>query len=176
MVLHSNFSQFLLFSESPMMLPNFLNHCIILQVPFLQVDNQKRFREYSYPLVYFAAFYQNWSVSQDLGRFFESSIKSIPFCSIRIWSRNKLIVRDSWSRCIEYSTFVLNFLLRSSVFSILQFLGNFLRCILVNTVLHLQFTTQVYYPRWAWSAHWLASSNCRLWDWSSRRDSINEYS
>ena len=27
--------------------------------------------------------------------------------------------------------------------------------------------------RWAWSAHWLASNTCRLWDSSSRRDSIN---
>ena len=40
-----------------MMLPNFLNHCMILQVLFSQVDNQKRFRENSYPLVYFAAFW-----------------------------------------------------------------------------------------------------------------------
>ena len=56
MVLHSHFSQFLLFSESPMMLPNFLNHCTIIQVLFGQVDNQKRFLENSYPFVYFAAF------------------------------------------------------------------------------------------------------------------------
>ena len=57
MVLQSNFSQFRLFSESPVMLPNFLNHCMILQALVGQVDNQKRFREYSYPLVYFAAFW-----------------------------------------------------------------------------------------------------------------------
>ena len=30
--------------------------------------------------------------------------------------------------------------------------------------------------RWAWSAHWLAFNNCRLWDSSSRRDSNNAYS
>ena len=56
MVLHSHFSQFLLFSESPMMLPNFLNHCMSLQALVGQVDSQKRFREHSCPLVYFAAF------------------------------------------------------------------------------------------------------------------------
>ena len=37
------------------MLPNFLNHCMILQALVGQVDNQKRFWEYSYPIVYFAA-------------------------------------------------------------------------------------------------------------------------
>ena len=40
-----------------MMLPNFLNHCMILRALVGQVDNQKRFQEYSYPLVYFAAFW-----------------------------------------------------------------------------------------------------------------------
>ena len=40
MVLHYHFSQFLLLSESPMMLPNFLNRCIILQALVGQVDNQ----------------------------------------------------------------------------------------------------------------------------------------
>ena len=65
-----------------------LNHYVILQALVGQVDNQKRFREYSYPLVYFAALWtrgyafwnsreqeldvkrghcQNCSVSQDLG-------------------------------------------------------------------------------------------------------------
>ena len=38
------------------MLPNFLNHCAIPQALVGQVDNQKLFQEYSYPLVYFAAF------------------------------------------------------------------------------------------------------------------------
>ena len=55
-VLHSHFSQFLLFSESPMMLPSVLSHCVIHQALVGQVDNQKRFREYSYPLVKIAAF------------------------------------------------------------------------------------------------------------------------
>ena len=56
MVLHAHFSQILLFSDSPMVLSNFLSHCIVLQVLFGEVDNQKRFQECSYPLVYFAAF------------------------------------------------------------------------------------------------------------------------
>ena len=47
-------SQFLLFSEFPMMLPNILNHCMILQAVVGQVGNQ-RFQGYSYLLVYFAA-------------------------------------------------------------------------------------------------------------------------
>ena len=57
MFFHSRFSQFLLFSESPMMLSNFMNHYVILQALVGQADNQKRFREYSYPLMYFAAFW-----------------------------------------------------------------------------------------------------------------------
>ena len=43
MVLHSHFSQFLLFSEYPIMSPNFLNHCIIHQILVEHVDNQKTF-------------------------------------------------------------------------------------------------------------------------------------
>ena len=56
MVVRSHFSQFLLFSEFPMVLPNFVNHCVNPQTLVGQVDNQKRFQEFSYPLVYFAAF------------------------------------------------------------------------------------------------------------------------
>ena len=56
MVLRFHFSQFILFSEFPIVLPDFLNHCVIPQSLVGQVDNQKRFREYSYFLVYFAAF------------------------------------------------------------------------------------------------------------------------
>ena len=55
MALHSHFSLFLLFSESPMMLPNFLNHYVILQVLVGQIDDQKRFREHLYHPVYLAA-------------------------------------------------------------------------------------------------------------------------
>ena len=40
-----------------MMLLNFLNHCVIFQALVRQVDNEKRFRDFSYPLVYFAAFW-----------------------------------------------------------------------------------------------------------------------
>ena len=53
----STFLNSFLFSELPMMLPNFLNHYVIPQALDGQVDNQKRFREYSYPLVCFAAFW-----------------------------------------------------------------------------------------------------------------------
>ena len=52
MVLRFHFSQFLLSSELPMMLPNFLNHCVNHQDLVGQVEHQKRFQEYSYPLVY----------------------------------------------------------------------------------------------------------------------------
>ena len=80
MVLRSHSSQFLLFSEFPMVLPNLLNHCVIPQALVGQVDSQKRFREYSYPLVYFTAFpirgkafwnskWEELDVSQDLERF-----------------------------------------------------------------------------------------------------------
>ena len=55
MIFHFHFSQCLLFYESPMMLPNFLIHYVIPQALVGQLDNQKRFREYSYPLAYFAA-------------------------------------------------------------------------------------------------------------------------
>ena len=40
----------------PMVLPNFLNNCVIHQDLVEHVDNQKRFQEYSDALVYFAAF------------------------------------------------------------------------------------------------------------------------
>ena len=49
-------TQFLLFSETPMVLPNFLNHYVIPQALVGQVDNQKRFQGYLCPLVHFAAF------------------------------------------------------------------------------------------------------------------------
>ena len=39
-----------------MMLPNFLNHCVNPLALVGQVNDQKRFQEYSYSLVYFAAF------------------------------------------------------------------------------------------------------------------------
>ena len=55
MILSSHFSQ-CLFSESSEMSPNFLNHCVIYQNLVEHVDDQKRFQEYSYSLVYFAAF------------------------------------------------------------------------------------------------------------------------
>ena len=42
--------------QFPMVLPNFLNNCTIHQDPVEHVDNQKCFQEYSYSLVYFAAF------------------------------------------------------------------------------------------------------------------------
>ena len=38
MVFRFHFSQFLLFSEFPMVLPNFLNHCMILQALVWQID------------------------------------------------------------------------------------------------------------------------------------------
>ena len=61
--LHSHFSQFLLFSESTMMMPNFLNHCVIRQALVVQVDNQQRFREYPDPFVYLAAFWtRGWAL------------------------------------------------------------------------------------------------------------------
>ena len=44
MVLRSHYSQLLLLSESLMMLPNFLNHCVIHQDLVEHVDNQKRFQ------------------------------------------------------------------------------------------------------------------------------------
>ena len=44
MVVHSLFPQFLLFYESPMMLPNFLNHHVIPQVLVGQIDTQKTFQ------------------------------------------------------------------------------------------------------------------------------------
>ena len=56
MVLHVHFSQFLLSSELPRMFSHFLNFCVVHQDLVGQVDNQKRVQEYSYPLVYFAAF------------------------------------------------------------------------------------------------------------------------
>ena len=56
MVLRSHNSQFLLFSESLMMSPNFWNHCVIHQDLVEHVDIQKRFQEYSYSLLYFAVF------------------------------------------------------------------------------------------------------------------------
>ena len=56
MVLNFHFSQFLLFSDSPMTLPNSLNYCVVRQDHLGQVGNQKHLRKYSYPLVYFAAF------------------------------------------------------------------------------------------------------------------------
>ena len=40
MVLHPHFSQFLLLSASLMVLPNFLNHCMILQALVGEVSNQ----------------------------------------------------------------------------------------------------------------------------------------
>ena len=40
----------------PMVLPNFLNNCLIHQDLVEHVDNQKHFQEYSYSLMYFAAF------------------------------------------------------------------------------------------------------------------------
>ena len=46
MVLRSHYSQFLLFSESPMMSSNFLNRCVIHQHLVEHVDNQKRFQRY----------------------------------------------------------------------------------------------------------------------------------
>ena len=65
-------------------------------------------------------------------KIFESSINSNRSCPFRIWSRSKLTVRDSWWCCKEYSfifCWVTHFLLWTSVLSILQFLGNFLRSI-----------------------------------------------
>ena len=79
-----------------MMLPNVLNHCMIIQELVGQVDTHKRFWEHPYLLVYFAARSRGWafrnsreqevdvkrghcqncSVSQDLGRL--SSIQQIP--------------------------------------------------------------------------------------------------
>ena len=56
MVLPSHYSQFLLFSESPMISPNFLNHRVIHQNLVEHVDDQERFQEYSCSLVCFAAF------------------------------------------------------------------------------------------------------------------------
>ena len=51
------------FSQNPrhhhrflMVLSNFLNHCVVLQDLVEPVDNQKRFQEYSYYHMYFAAF------------------------------------------------------------------------------------------------------------------------
>ena len=146
-----NFSQFLLFYESPTVLPNFLNNCVIPQALIGQVDNQKRFREYSRVLRCILAsrrgllelegiqvWCETWALPKLLGesgswKIFESSINSNRSCNYRSWSRNRLTVRDSWSCCIEYS---LHFcwvapivLLCSNVFSNLQFLGNFLRSI-----------------------------------------------
>ena len=54
-VLRSHLSQFLR-SSVFLMVPNFLNQCVIPQALVGQIDNQKRFREYSHPLVHFAAF------------------------------------------------------------------------------------------------------------------------
>ena len=61
-VLRSHYSQFLLYSESsissaiPDGVAKFLESCVIHQDLVEHVDDQKRFREYSYSLVYFAAF------------------------------------------------------------------------------------------------------------------------
>ena len=41
----------------PIVLPNFLNNCVILQDLVEHVDDQKRFQQKSYSLVYFAAFH-----------------------------------------------------------------------------------------------------------------------
>ena len=43
MVLRSHFSQFLLFSLFPLVLPNFLNHCVIHHELVEHIDNQKTF-------------------------------------------------------------------------------------------------------------------------------------
>ena len=61
MILRSHYSQIpsLLISPRhhqrfPMVLPNFLNHCVIHENLVEHVDDQKRFQGYSYSLVYFA--------------------------------------------------------------------------------------------------------------------------
>ena len=46
-----------------MMLPNFLNHYVILQDLVEQVCRQQRFHNFSYLLVYFAALYIRGSAS-----------------------------------------------------------------------------------------------------------------
>ena len=55
MVLDFHFSQFLLFSESPMILPNSLRYSVIRQDLVEQVGNHERFLEYAHPLAYFGA-------------------------------------------------------------------------------------------------------------------------
>ena len=157
MVLRSHFSQFLLFSEFPMVLPNVLNHCVIPQVLVGQVDHSKRFREYLYPLVYFAAFSirgcGTWAMPKLLGesgswKIFESSINSNRSCNFRTWSRNRLTVRDSWSylhrRFIQLLLSYFIFLFIAAFLQFFIFLATSCVAFLVKTVLHLQFTTQVH--------------------------------
>ena len=181
MDIRSQFSQLLLFSEFPMVLPNFANHFVIHQVLVEHVDNQKRFLDYSYSLLFICSIpssplsfldleviragwgtqvRHNCSVSQD--RRGIDSLFVIP--DHAAWENLPIIV-------------FLCFLLDSSVFSILQFLGNFLHSFLhedglsITNLLH-----KCILSRWAWSVHRLASRNCRLWVSSSRRDSLNAYS
>ena len=103
MILRSNYSLFLFFSQNlrhhqwfPMVLPNFLNNCAILQDLVEHVDNQKRFQQYSSSFVYFAAFQfrgstsvitaqrerinsLSWFLIMLRGKFFQSSFFYIRF-------------------------------------------------------------------------------------------------
>ena len=193
MVLRSHSSQFLLFSEFPMVLPNLLNHCVIPQALVGQVDNQKRFREYSYPLVYFTAFpirgkafwnskWEELDVSQDLERFSSLQILRVVLCNLRTWFRsiNSLYVTPDHAAYIEnssifcwvtWSSSLQQRLFNSSSSRQLLAWHSWWRRLFISNSLH-----KCMLWRWAWSAHWLAFNNCRLWDSCSRCDSIDAYS
>ena len=167
MDLRSHFSQFLLFSESPMMSPNFLNHCVIHQDLVEHVDDQKkivsrnthilscisRHSNFAFRLSWTRGnkerrYCRNCSVSQDHTRFFSLQQCFNRSCKLRTWSLNRLTVRDSWSCCVGNSSnlrcFFSLFLLKTGSFQFFNFSATSCKAFLMKMVLHLQVAAHMY--------------------------------
>ena len=191
MVLRSHYSQFLLFSESSTpsaivddvakfleSLCNSSESCISQHSNFGAAGLSWTRRDKSLMRNASTAITARWvKIIVD----FSVLKKSNRSCNLRNWSLNRLTVRESWSCCVGISPNLRFFLFEkilphSSVFSILQFLGNFLRCVFDEDGLSSPIPYANTLSLSLICLLNISSKNCSLWDPSSRRNSNNAYS